>query len=347
MSEINKIPGRCFSANWMVLLVGIVLLAMVVWWPSSPSVPNGSKISTYPDINTPPVTLSENSVKDEHRGRQLIQTLRWIPGGFPLAVAVDLGAARRYSWTKIFSVLFNNPSFRRHLDVLELDADGFEWLGIGAMPDVSPVYWNGKNLQFVFVPHVFFLRGREGRMQILRRFWQSGRNKNNLQVGQYQLVFPLKREPHLVIGAWKADTRAPLNIVEENRTLQSFCTLQQCDKHISEINAWAHFVGAYAPAVPMRLGPKIGVRMVWIVGEWNMDGLLLHARVLLTGNCAQARTVFMSLFSRTGALLRIDAGILQRLHAVCNHDDVLHFSLPLTVAEIHKQWVILGFPQHP
>lgn len=350
MSEEEKTnAARRFPAEWILLPAGIVMLAFVVWWPaSSPTISPEEKMgyAPYPDVPPAPATLPGDSPKDEKRGRQLIQLLRWIPSGFPLAIAVDLGAARRYPWTRLFSVLFDNPVFHRHLDILQLDADGFEWLGIGALPTAPPVYWNGKSLQFTFVPHVFFLRGREGRMQVLRRFWQAGRrSQEGLQVGQYQLVFPLRREPHLVIGGWKADIRAPLDMVEETRSLQSFCTAQNCDKHIPEINPWAHFVGAYAPAAPIRLAPGISIRTVWVTGEWNMDGLLLQARLLPTGNCEELRRRLLPLLDRQGTALQMDAAILHRIHAVCGHDAALHLSLPLTAAEIRKQWMILGIQQ--
>ncbi len=352
MSDAQReTDARRFPAEWIILPVGIVLLAFVVWWPASPAPSgplSGTGYAAAPSLPPGPALVAAGQQEHEKsRIRHMVQMLRWIPSGFSFAAAVDLGAARRFPWTRLLSSVFDNPVFRRHLDVLQLDADGFEWLALGADVSTSPVSWNGRTLQFAFVPHVLYLRGREGRMQVLRRFWQAGRSQEGLQVGQYQLVFPLKKEPHLVIGAWKADPRAPLDMVEGNRSLQDFCTLHDCEKHLSEINPWAHFAGVHAPLLPLRLGAGTAVRGIWVAGEWNMDGLLLQSRILVSGRCENALPRVRAILARQWAALRMDMGIFQRMHAVCAGDAALQVSLLLTAAEIQKQWIIFGFLPKP
>ncbi|MBU1068590.1 hypothetical protein KJ975_03385 [Myxococcota bacterium] len=327
-----------------IMAVGFTGLILLVWWPSRPDASNNPESITTPLQSRP----AEIPVREEisratmPRSRQLIQVLEWIPGGFPLALALDLGALRKFAWTRSFWFLVNNPVVRRHLDVLQIDADGFELLGIGLEPSRSPVSWTGRSLQFAFVPHVFLLRGREGRMDLLRRFWQSRQGTSNIQVGQYLLYFPMQHEPHLVVGAWKADLSSTVGLVERTQQLQNVCDAVRCRTHFVKLQSWAHLLGVFTPRTPLRLSPSVQIRSILVAGEWNPDGLLLQADILLKGNCVEAIPVLKEFLKKNINAWQLDDVFFKRAHFGCGSLNELHITLPVSVHEIQNQLMLFG-----
>jgi len=327
-----------------IMALGFAGLILLVWWPSRPGASNNSDTVTTP-LQTRPGALpvrEDIARATMPRSRQLIQVLEWIPGGFQVALALDLGALRKFSWTRSFLFLVNNPVVRRHLDVLQIDADGFELLGLGLEPSRSPVTWTGRGLQFAFVPHVFLLRGREGRMDLLRRFWQSRQGTGNIQVGQYQLYFPMRHEPHLVVGSWKADLSSTVGLVERTQQLQNVCESVHCRKHFDKLQSWAHMLGIYTPRTPFRLSPSVQIRSILVAGEWNPDGLLLQADLLLKGSCIDAISMLRELIKKNINAWKLDDIFFKRAHFGCGSLNELHVTLPVSVHEIQNQLLLYG-----
>jgi hypothetical protein len=257
-------------------------------------------------------------------------------------LALDLGALRKFAWTRSFWFLVNNPVFRRHLDVLQIDADGFELLGLGPEPSRSPVAWTWRSLQFAFVPHVFLLRGREGRMDLLRRFWQTRQGTAHIQVGQYLLYFPMRHEPHLVVGSWKADLSSTIGLVERTQQLQNVCDAVRCRTHFDKLQSWAHLLGVYTPRIPLRLSPAVQIRSILVAGEWNPDGLLLQADLLLKGSCVEAIPALREYLKKNINAWKLDDIFFKRAHIGCGSLNELHFTLPVSVNEIQNQLILFG-----
>ena len=327
-----------------ILAVGLIGLALLVWWPTRPDAADDrTDESEAARVRPAQVTGPEEIARaTTPRSRQLIQVLEWIPGGFPLAMALDLGALRKFDWTRQLAFLVANPVFRRHLDVLRLDADGFELLGIGMEPTRSPVTWTGRSLQFAFVPHVFLLRGREGRMGLLRRFWQSRQGTTNIQIGQYNIYFPMQHEPHLVIGAWRADLSTAVALVERTQRVQNMCEANACRTHFEGLQSWAHLLGVFAPRTPLRLSQKVQIRAILVAGEWNPDGLLLQADLKLKGSCVDAVPQLKEYLKKNSNAWKLDDIFFKRAHFGCGSHNELHFTLPVSVHEIQNQLIMFG-----
>jgi len=334
----RRFGGAC------VLALGVLALALLVWLPrTQDSQPERASIPVQPAVHQPAgVPAREELDPARPRARQLLQMLEWIPGGFPVALALDLGALRKHAWTRAFAFLVESPAFRRHLDVLQLDADGFELLGLGLDPVRPPISWSGRSLHFSFVPHVFLLRGREGRMDLLRRFWQSRQGGAPLQVGQYQLVFPLRHEPHMVVGAWRADLAATVGLLERTQNPQSICQATRCRDHFEKLQSSPHLLGILSPRTPVRLSAGVQIRSILVMGEWNPDGLLLQAVFELAGPCPEAAARIKELVTKNLNAWKLDDVFFRRTHFGCGSGTALHVTLPLSVHEIQKQLILFG-----
>lgn len=328
-----------------LLVLGVAVLAALVWWPRPADVsterPDLQAVSPAPGPATVPAG-DELAAQDRPRSRQLLQVLEWIPAGFPVALALDLGALRKYTWTRSLEFLMSGPAFRRHLDVLQLDIAGFETLGLGVDPTRPPLVWSGRSLQLSFVPHVFLLRGREGRMDLLRRFWQTRQGAGPLQVGQYQLFFPLRYEPHLVVGAWRADLQASVNLVERTSPLPNICGETRCRERFEKMQSWAHFFGVFSPRLPVRLSAASQIRSILITGEWNPDGLLLQGLFTLTGSCPEAVSRIKETVQKGMNAWKLDDVFFKRAHFGCGDGGDLHVTLPVSVHEIQRQLILFG-----
>jgi len=327
-----------------ILAAGIAGLALLVWWPTQPEASDGRSLDPgVTQMRPPEVKVPEEIARaGTPRSRQLIQVLEWIPGGFPVAIALDLGALRKFAWTRQLAFLVANPVFRKHLDVLQIDPAGFELLGLGLEPTRSPISWTGRSLQFAFVPHVFLLRGREGRMDLLRRFWQSRQGTAHIQIGQYLLYFPMRHEPHLVIGAWRADITSTIGLVERTQQLQSICEAVGCRRHFEGQQSWAHLMGVFSPRSPLRLSSGVQIRSVLLAGEWNPDGLLLQADLNLKGNCAEAIPQLKEYLKKNINAWKMDDVFFKRVHFGCGVANELHLTLPVSVQEIQNQLMLFG-----
>jgi hypothetical protein len=339
-----KGPGR----PWFIglLIAGVVGLAALVWWPPRQAgvTPERGELQAVP---APPqasgVPSGVGLVPEERpRSRQLLQVIEWIPAGFPVALALDLGALRKYTWTRAFGFLVSGPAFRRHLDVLQLDASSFETLGLGVDPSRPPLAWSGRSLQLSFVPHVLLLRGRQGRMDLLRRFWQNRQGSAPLQVGQYQLFFPLRHEPHLVIGAWRADLQATVGLVERTLNLSTVCGETRCRERFEKMQSWAHFLGVFSPRVPVRLSATSQIKSILVTGEWNPDGVLLQGLFSLVGSCPEAVSRIRETVRKGLNAWKLDEVFLNRAHFGCGDGGDLHVTLPVSVHEIQRQLMLFG-----
>ncbi len=341
--ETGESQGRA----WFIalLIVGVAGLAGLVWWPRPVGVSpeHGSPQASSSPPQAPGGGAVVTLVPEERpRSRQLLQVIEWIPAGFPVALALDLGALRKYTWTRAFGFLVSGPSFRRHLDVLQLDASRFETLGLGVDPSRPPLVWSGRALQLSFVPHVLLLRGREGRMDLLRRFWQTRQGAGPLQVGQYQLFFPLRHEPHLVIGAWRADLQATVGLVERTSPLPTVCGEARCRERFEKMQSWAHFLGVFSPRIPVRLSATSQIRSILVTGEWNPDGVLLQGVFSLAGPCPEAVSRIRETVQKGMNAWKLDDVFLKRAHFGCGDGGDLHVTLPVSVHEIQRQLILFG-----
>ncbi len=180
-------------------------------------------------------------------------------------------------------------------------------------------------------------------MDLLRRFWQSRQGgAAPLQVGQYQLVFPLRHEPHMVVGAWRADLQATVGLLERTLNAQSICQATRCRDHFEKLQSSPHLLGVFAPRSPVRLSAGVQIRSMLIMGEWNPDGLLLQAVVAVAGPCPEATLKIKEMITKNLNAWKLDDVLFRRTHFGCGSGTALHVTLPLSVHEIQKQLILFG-----
>ncbi len=327
----------------IILAVGILAIFWMVYDARDPSVHTMASIEVSEPVRTVPARRMPVLEPEPAPATtlQLTSPLEWIPSGYPLALSMDLNVLRRYSWTSMFSFFVQNQVVRRQLDVLHLNADGFDLVAVGMEPSRPLMSWSGRTWRYTLPPHLFFLRGREGRMNMLRRFWQSGKGSGPLVVGPYLLAFPTRHEPHVVVGAWRADLDTAVGMVEKTHSWNHVCSTLDCKGRVERMRSRAHFVLVYVPRSPGRILPPDS-SAVLLAGEWNPDGVLLQMDLILGSDCAKNIESVRAFFMQNANRWKLDADLVRRAHFGCGSGSDVHVTLALSVNEIQNQIILFG-----